>query len=986
MSIVSKNLTNIILPHLRQFLMTIFIMQLSTFVFAQTSTLMGKVTSENDVALSGVTISLIGTDNSVITDKKGEFKINASKNAILRLSLKGFKTLDIYVGDKESINVIMQSDELAESSLPIGFGNQHRNDITGVVTQMSKKGFNKDIMTAPQDMLVGKIAGVQITSNDGSPGSSSIINIRGINSFYDISRPLIVIDGVPMDNSEYAGILGMQNPLTLINPKDIESMTILKDASTASIYGMRASNGVILITTKKATEDRLQIVLNSSVAVSTLPKSFAMLSGEQLKTLADAELASGLPGLNSDALTRLGSANTNWQKEITQNTISTNQHISVSGMYKKIPIRASYGYTNQDGVIKTTNMNRNSISLSIVPTFFNGNLQIESNLKAVSQTQNFGNSSAYKSALEYDPTQVVYSGVRKWGGYKTWTQDSAGVLNNPLANPITIAPANPVALLNQTQNIATVLRSLGNLKFDYRWHSFPSLRLILNTGFDFAKSNANNNSPTNSAFTYSAGGGYLNNSTGNNSSSLLEAYTEYAAKNGPNKIVATFGYSHQNFDDRSTSFIRNGQNPPIYFLSQLTMGPNGNPQMVPYQNPPAQNRLRSFFGRINYSFNDKYLLSISIRNDASSRFTQNHGQFFPAIAMGWRIHKESFMRDTESVSEFKIRGSYGITGNQAGNKTMTESTTHLDIGLDFGFFNNRISGSFDWYQKNAANLTNIVPAPSGNNYSNYIITNEGAMSNRGIELAIEALLIKSKDLQWHIGINIAHNENKITKLFTNLSTGLTWLSKGPLITGGIGRYVESFEIGQPIYSFRVLQQIYSKQGTPLEGEYVDQSHQGGNVATNPLNLTHYHSPNPSIIAGINTCFNIRRFDFNFSGHGSFGNWVYSNNESSTAFFSNLYNPAGFFNNLPVSVFNSSFVQAQYQSSYYVRNASFFRMDNINLSYSLNGFKKQKVRISLSVQNAFVITKYNGVDPEVNSGVDYAQYPRPRIYLLGLTFQ
>lgn len=1021
--------------------LTVLLVCMSLSGYAQQRTISGKVTSADDgSAIPGVNILEKGTTNGTATDSNGEYKVTVSDNATLVFSFVGYKSQEIVVSSQSVINVVLATDITSlQEIVVVGYGQQEKKDVTGSVVAVGTKDFNKGIMSSPQDMLVGKVAGVQITSADGSPGASSTIRIRGTNSVAGSSDPLIVIDGFPVDNSLQSNIPGMQNPLTLINPKDIESITVLKDASATAIYGMRAANGVIMITTKKGTEGKPQFTFNTSVSVSTTQKYFGVLTGDQYRALVKSELAAGLPGITSAAETRLGTANTNWQKQVTQNAISNDQNLAVSGTYKDIPYRVSYGFTDQEGLIKTTNMVRNSVNVFLTPTFLDGDLQVSANFKGSHQQQNFGNGGAFGSAISYDPTQPVYTPGGRWGGFRTWTIDSAGILNNQSAKPNAIATANPMALLYQTNNVGTVNRGIGNLKIDYRLRFFPAIKLTMNAGFDYSASMGYNNSPNNAAFTAAGGFGSLNNYTGNNRSRLLDLYANYSKLINDHKFDVTAGYSYQAFEVYGTSFIRNGQNPAIYSTSQNQLDINGNPILdktgnpfqVPYQNVPSLNYLLSFFGRANYSFADKYLVSLSLRDDASSRFaSQNRWQVFPAAAVGWRINKEDFMQDLKVVSDLKLRGSYGITGNQAistgaqnssypylpiytvgttaaqysfgGSPVVTvtpqaydpnikwETTAQSDIGLDFGFLNNRITGTVDVYQKNTTNLLNTIPVALGSNFSNSLTTNVGSMTNKGIEFAIRALVMKSNDFEWNFGFNVAHNENQITKLLQNNDPN----SLGNLvggISGGLGGTVENQQVGYPINSFFVFQQIYNAQGKPIEGLYVNQTGLSGPVTGNNANRIRFHSPNPMAILGINSRFNYKKFDFFFSGHASLGNWVYNNNESSKAYFGNLYNQSGFFNNLPSTIFNTNFYQPQSLSSYYIQNASFFRMDNMSLGYDIGEVvQKLKARVNFTVQNAFFITKYKGIDPEVNNGglspgIDNGLYPRPRIYLVGLNF-
>jgi len=1014
--------------------------------WAQERAVSGKVTSSDDgSALPGVNIVEKGTTNGTVTDANGEFKISVNSNAMLVFSSIGYKTLEVAAGSQTTLAVILQNDIVGLSEIVVvGYGQQEKKDVTGSVVAVGTKDFNKGIMSSPQDLLVGKVAGVQITSADGSPGSNSTIKIRGTNSLNGGVDPLIVIDGFPVDNapaglsSTPGNVPGLSNPLSLINPNDIETITVLKDASATAIYGLRAANGVIIITTKKGAEGKPQISLNSTVSVSTPQRYFDVLTGDQMRSIANSQLAGGLPGLTQSAITnRLGTANTDWQKEIYQSAVSNNQNLSVAGTYKSIPYRVSYGFTDQEGLVKTTNLVRNSININLTPTLLDGDLQVAATFKGMNTQQNFGNSGAVGAATAYDPTQPVRNGNTNWGGYTTWVASSDNLADgkmDPNGTPNPIATSNPVALLNQTDNRSNVYRGIGNLKLDYRLKFFPAIKLTMNAGFDYSTSTGHNNNPNNAAFTAAGGYGYLDNYTGTNRSKLLDLYANYTKAIDRSKFDVTAGYSYQSFEINSSNFARNGQANPIYTDSQneldkngdLVLDGSGNPIQVPHQAIPQLNYLLSFFGRANYTFDDKYLLSLSLRDDASSRFAkQNQFIVFPSAAVGWRINKESFMDGVKFLSDLKLRGSYGITGNQNinvngssqnssypylglyqqgnpanqyqfGSGFVTtqrpqaydanikwETTAQANVGLDFGFLNNRITGTVDVYQKNTTNLLNQIPSPLGSNFTNSILTNVGSMTNKGIEFAVRAVAVKTKDFEWNFGFNIAHNENQVTKLLQNNDPNSIGNLVGG-ISGGLGGTIQNQQVGYPINSFFVFQQVYNTQGKPIEGLYVDQTGQGGTVTANNANRIRLHSPNPMAIMGINSRFNYKKFDFYFSGHAVFGNYVYNNNQSSKAYYTNMYYQSGYFNNIPSGVTDTNFRYPQSYSSYYIQDASFFRMDNISLGYNVGEItRKLKARVSFTMQNAFFITKYKGVDPEVNGGIDNNIYPRPRVYMLGL---
>ncbi|MGC4023523.1 MAG: TonB-dependent receptor [Cyclobacteriaceae bacterium] len=1041
--------------------LTVFLVCLAFSGIAQQRAVSGKVTTTDDGStLPGVNVLEKGTTNGTVTDANGEFKISVGDNAVLVFSFVGYKSQEVAIGSQSVVNVVLESDITSLSEVVVvGYGTQEKKDVTGVVAAVGTKDFNRAIISSPQDMLIGKVAGVQITTNNGAPGSGSTIRIRGNGSANASQDPLIVIDGFPVDNSGpntgsgQSGLVGVANPLATLNPNDIETFTVLKDASATAIYGLRAANGVIIITTKKGKDGKPQISYNSTVSVSSPMKYFDVMSGDQYRAAVQQQLTNGLSGLTASAVNRLGTSNTDWQRQVFQTSVSHDQNINVSGSYKSLPYRISYGYTDQEGILKTTNFVRNSVNVNLTPTFLNGDLQATVSYKGMITTQNFGDAGAVGAATSFDPTQPVYNGNTNWGGYFTYTQLANALPNgavNPEALPITIGATNPVALLMQTDNKSNVRRGIGTLKLDYRVRFLPALKLTVNAGFDFSTSTGHNNAPYNAAFTYGSGFGKKTDYTGQNRSVLLDLYANYSKQINEHKFDFTGGYSYQGFERDGSNFARTA--PPT--LAQWVAGKYQN--YIASPTPPAvvysdyqfaadnttkiarqyvhnPNYLLSFFGRLNYSYDDKYLVTASFRQDASSRFSaQNRWTIFPALALGWRLSKEDFMRGSRMISNLKVRGSYGITGNQdvLGNVNLGssgaqsiaypylpvyqvsnaqaqyqfgdtfvntyrpgvydknfkwETTGQLNIGVDFGIFDDKITGTIDVYQKKTSDLINFIPLAAGSNFSNYFITNVGNLENKGIELTLNAVAIKKQDFEWNVGFNMSHNENKVTKLLKYSDPSYTGIQVG-FISGGVGTTIQNIQVGYPVNSFYVFQQVYGQNGRPIEGLYVDRTGSGGDVTANNSNKMRYHKPQPDLLMGINSRVNYKQWDFYFQGRFSFGNYVYNNNQSSKAFYStNMYNQAGFFSNLPRAISDTQFVNPQYYSSYYVQNASFFKMDNISVGYNFNQLftQKLKARVGLTVQNAFFVTKYKGIDPEVDGGIDNNVYPRPRVFLLSL---
>ena len=981
---------------------------LTLSVAAQERSITGKVTdATTNEGLIGVTVLIEGTYSGTVTDVDGNYTVKVTPTAKLVFSFIGYETQTLAVGQLAKLNVAMKTETKGlDEVVVIGYGTVKKSDATGAVSTVSSKDFNKGAITSAQDLLAGKSAGTVVTSNSGAPGSGSTIRIRGGSSMSASNDPLIIIDGFPVSNS---GISGLANPLSTINPNDIESMTILKDASATAIYGSRASNGVILITTKKGVTGKPMLIeYNGTFGVSTVNKYMDVLSGDEFRALAFDLAKRSQVGLSMGALTRLGKENTNWQKEIYRTAITHDHNLSMSGGMSKMPYRISLGYTGQDGILKTTDMKRETMSIGLDPRFFDDHLKVNINLKGSYTLQNFGDAGAVGSAVAFDPTQPVRNGNTKFGGYFTWVNLSDVIgdgMMNPNGGPNPIGVANPVALLEQTDNRSYVTRSLGNVQLDYKFHFLPELRANMNAGYDYFNTNGHNYATDNAAFTYRSGIGRLLDYTQSGKSQLFDFYLNYVKdfKSINSKLDATAGYSWQHFYKDGSNLSRNGDGSQVSDNSRFI----------------NENYLVSFFGRVNYSLKDRYLLTLTVRDDGSSRFSKkNRWGLFPAAAFAWKIKDEFFLKDISTVSDLKLRLGYGVTGQQdIGNdypylpvyreSTSTaqyqfgntfyntlrpnpydanikwEETTTYNVGLDYGFLNNRITGSIDVYDRKTKDLLNFIPIAAGSNFSNFLTTNVGNLENKGAEFSINGRVVESKDWTWNVGFNAAYNENKITKLTKTDDPNYPGVDVGG-IGGGVGNMIQNQRVGFPSNSFFVFQQVYGSNGMPIEGLYVDRTGSGGTVTSNNLNKYHYKKPAPDYTIGINTRVSYKNVDFSFSGRSNIGNYVY-NNVASGALYSTVYNQSGFYNNLPRLVNNAKFTNTQYFSDFYVENASFFKMDNISLGY--NFVKAFKARVSLTVQNAFTITKYKGLDPEVDGGIDNNFYPRPRVYVLGvnLTF-
>lgn len=971
--------------------------------FAQEATITGSVQDKaNGETLPGVTVLLKGTTTGTVTSITGDFNLKAKVGDVLVISCIGYASQEIAVASAAPLKISLSAEAIGLNDVVvIGYGQVKKSDATGALTTVSSKDFNKGSITSPQDLLVGKSAGVVITSSGGAPGAGSQIRVRGGSSLTASNDPLIVIDGVPQDNTSIAGLA---NPLSTINPNDIESFTVLKDASATAIYGSRASNGVIIITTKRGSATGgMKVQYSGNVSVSTVPAFVDVLSASELKTLANERLGSN--NIDAAAVAKLGASNTDWQKEIYSNAISHDHNLSVSGAQFKTPYRVSVGYTDQNGILKNTSLNRYTASIGLDPKFLNDNLKVNINAKGSVTENSFGETGAVGAANSFDPTQPVKNGNTNYGGYTTWTTNGTpnGAYNQ-------MATTNPLAMADLTDNKSTVNRGTGNIQLDYKMPFLPDLRANLNTSIDIYSSEGHNNADTTLVSTRRSGYGRNQKYTQDGYTQLLDFYLNYVKdlEGIASKIDLTGGYSWQKNRMEHTN------------IQQSIVAP-GHPLVTADDSKSATvNYLVSFFARMNYTLKNRYLLTATLRDDGSSRFAKdNRWGLFPSVALAWKLNEESFLANIDALNELKVRVGWGQTGQQDlgqsdfpylgtyrssqpsasyqfGNtwvstlrpnaydpKIKWETTTTQNIALDYGFFNGRISGSIDVYKRVTDDLLSNITIPNGSNFSNTLTTNVGSLENKGFEFSISVRPISTQKSNLNIGFNLAYNENKITKLLRTDDPNYLGIQTGG-ISGGTGNNIQVNSVGYAINSFFVLQQVYDSNGSPIEGVYVDRSGKGGNVAGSLSNYYRYKSPSAPYTMGLNARYTYKSFDFSFSGRLNIGNYVY-NNAASNAFYANLYNN-NFWQNLNASVKETKFSNSQYFSDYYVENASFFRMDNISAGYSFDKIFTDKLRghLNFTVQNAFVITKYSGLDPEVTNGIDNNLYPRPRTFLLGLT--
>lgn len=1001
---MTKRIKNI--SKLFSFLMIFLLISLATS--AQT-TVTGKVNdSQNGSSLQGVTVSVKGTQNAVQTGSDGSFKIAVPANAsTLLITSVGYEPQQVSVNGQSSINVsLVQTTSRLNDVVVVAYGSRRRGDLTGSITSVSSKDFQKGFIPSSEQLLQGKVAGLQITSGGGSAGGGSKIRIRGGASLNASNDPLIVIDGVPVEGN---GISGTGNLLSTINPNDIESISVLKDASATALYGSRASNGVIIITTKKGAKGKIRYNFNSQISVSNVADQVDVLTADQVrKIITDDATATG----NNTYKNLLGSANTNWQDEIYRTALGNDNTISASGSAGPVPFRLSLGYLTQEGVLLKNKFDRLSSALNLSPKFLNDHLAVNLNIKASTIKNNFSNQGAVGAAIAFDPTQPV-SAANKYGGYFEWLQADG--------KPIDLANRNPLGLINLRDNTSRVNRIIGNIQLDYKVHFFPDLHVLVNLGEDYTKGKGNDNTDSLSATVYKTGGrkSYYQQAKKN---TLADVQLFYAKeiKSINTKLDILVGHSFQEFLTNVYNYAsfsyRAIANPLVPNLKDTLENSQPN-----FATDDPKYRLESYLGRVNFNIADKYLLTASLRRDASSKFSpDNRVGYFPAAAAAWKLRDE-FFHNSNVISELKLRLGWGITGQQDGipyysyltrytrsnssaqyqfgNTFYTflrpegydasikwETTTTSNAGLDFGLLNNRISGSVDFYLKKTKDLLSDVPVAPGGNFVNRITTNVGNMDVHGIELSMNIIPIKQADLTWDVGFNISYNKRKITKLLKYEDPNFKGIDVGGI---GIatGNFIGKNLVGYAPNSFFVYKQIYDKDNHPIEGLYED-INRDGKVNADDRYL--YKQPNADYVFGVNTQLAYKKFSLGLTAHGLAGNYLFNQYNAGSGILSVLKNPINFIGNASSIYLESGFKNNsnnEFLSDYFIENASFLRLDNINVGYNVGKvFRNQAtLRILGSVQNVAVFTKYKGLDPENSSdfGIDGNIYPRPRIYTFGI---
>lgn len=995
---------------------------LSASAFAQQVVVKGNVVDETGEPVIGASVKVVGGTLGTVTDIDGNFTLNADKKSTIEVTYIGYEPVKMQAGQNLTIHLKNTSSTLNEVVV-IGYGAVKKSDLTGSVTALKPDSKNKGLVVNAQDMLSGKVAGVNVTSNSGEPGVGTQIRIRGGSSLNASNDPLIVIDGVPMDNNK-VGNTG-SNLLSTINPQDIESFNVLKDASATAIYGSRGSNGVIIITTKKGHKgQKPEISYSGSVSVSQKKKTYDMMNGDQYRAYVKS-----LFNENDDAVKALGTANTDWQDLIYRTAVSHDHNITVAGSAGKfLPYRVSVGYTSQQGILKNSDYNRYTASVNLNPSLLNDHLNLNLNAKGMYSKAKKADTGAIGNAVSFDPTQSPYAftsqrdiallkangGIQQtlnnFGGYFNWLT-SASAYNNPQW-PFTRfndAPANPLAQLELGGNVEKVRSFIGSADIDYKVHGFEDLRLHMTLGAEIAKGTVDETQPTSYPTTLYYGGITDNENFKRNL--LLSAYAQYYkdfSKNHHFDIMGGYEYQHFYFD-YNNSWIQykpeSDPNPGEVFKDTKDID-------------KYENFLVSFFGRANYTLMNRYFFTATVRDDGSSRF-KDHWGLFPSFAFAWRMKDENNLKDIKWLSDLKFRAGYGVTGQQEGisnylwfkqykkgqnygqypiigdgtiytplyynDKLKWEKTTTYNLGLDFGICN-RLTGSIDWYVRNTTDLINSAPVAALAGSADKGIQNIGSMKNTGVELSLNYVAVNTKDWYWTMNYNLTYNRNRITDLNGVSDTG------DPVTTGdnidNVNK-VLAYQTGYAANSFYVYEQMYDKNGKPIEGAVVDRN--GDGVISNADKYLYKQVAAP-VTMGFSTRVEWKNFDLGFSLRASLGNYVFNNFEQGKRLktTSSVWCQNAYLANRPVNTlgWDSDALESKL-SDYFVQNASFLKMDNITLGYSFNrlfksgSWKGISGRVYASCSNVFTITNYKGIDPEVYNGIDNNIYPRPITFQFGL---
>ena len=972
----------------------------ASVVFAQGGYQVKGVVEDALGPVIGATVMEVGTTNGTSTGLDGDFVLRVKgADATIEVSCIGYASQTFKASEVPAVIRLEEDTHFLDEVVVIGYGTVKKSDLTGSVSTVKADEINKGVITTPADLLRGKSAGVVVTSGSGMPGSGATVRIRGGASLNASNDPLYIIDGLPVSND---GISGMSDPLSSINPEDIESFTVLKDASATAIYGSRASNGVIVITTKKgakgAASNIPHVAVDFTSSLNTIAKYQKVLTGDQMRELIAERVAKGLTA--AAALDALGTENTDWQKLIYRAAPTVDANVSVNGNAGFVPYRVSGGFTTQNGTLKGSKMDRGTLSLNLAPTFLDKHLSANLNGKYTLAKNWYANQGAIGSALRYDPTQPVYATDEEGGlhGYRIWRM-SNGDVN-------TMATTNPIAQLEEQDDRATANRFIGNAQFDYKSFIVEGLRFNVNLGIDWARSGgltevAQGSEASFHSTSQSGSGSHTDYHYGR-MNTTFEAYADYNKTKGDHFMDVMAGYSWQRFySDSDSKTVKLSD--PDYVLSE-SVG-------------KGEYFLVSFFGRANYTFADKYMATVTVRRDGTSRFQNHKWGLFPSVAFGWNLLKEDFAPKDMNLSTLKLRLSWGQTGQQDvggyydtfatfysnrigsyyqfNGETVNpitalgynadlkwETTTTYNIGFDFGQNNDEFTVSFDAYKRDTKDLLSYVQVAALSNLTNYLNTNIASMTNTGVEIEAKKVLINTKDESLTIGGNIAFNNNKITKLNASNENNTGVRTGG--ISGGTDNWVQMHQVGHPMSAFYVYQQVYDEDGNPIFGQYVDRNNDG---VINESDRYFYHKPTADCTLGLNVNYSYKNWTAALSGHGSIGNWVYNNVASNQEMFKDLW-VNSFVSNRLTSALKSNFDDAMYISDYYIQNGSFFKLDNLTVGYTFPSIMKivkdrdASLNVFGTIQNILTITGYKGIDPEVFGGIDGTVYPRPRTFVVG----
>ena len=963
-------------------------------LLAQTRTVKGEVTdAQNGEALIGATVTVEGEKGGTVTDFDGNFSLQVSSSAKkIKVSYIGYIDKILTISDNMQVKLESDSKALADVVV-IGYGTARKSDLTGSVATVKAKDFNKGLVSSPEQLINGKVSGVQIMSNSGSASAGSTIRVRGGASLNASNDPLIVLDGVPLEQGGISG--NSSNFLSMINPSDIESMTVLKDASSTAIYGSRASNGVIIITTKKGQQGGLKVNFNTTNSMQTRAQMVDMLSHDDFVNVINQYGTDNQKSL-------LGNANTDWNDEVYRTAFGTDNNLSLSGSIGKyLPFRVSAGYYNQSGLVRKDNVERWTGNVVLTPSFFQDHLKLTINAKGTLNNNSFNNGGAVWAAATFNPTIPVYSGNSNYGGFNE-ALDADGY-------PVNAGVRNPRGLVDLYDSKSKVSRFIGSMDVDYKVHFLPDLKLHATIGADYAKGDGTIYVPGYAAQSFnkdeSLSGSDYKYGPQKNENRLLTLYANYAKyfENIKSNVDLTAGYDYQFW--KSTT--------PLYYTKSAAGTTLSTVKASDYRHV-----MLSYYGRINYSFDGKYLLTATVRRDASSRFSKDtRWGTFPSVALGWTLTEEPWLKNQKVLSNLKLRASYGVTGQQEGignynylpvyTSSVTgaealingqyittyrpeayvsdlkwETTTSWNFGLDFGFLNGRIGGAIDFYTRKTKDLLASVPTAAGTNFSKTILTNVGNVDSKGIEVSLNATPIQTKDWEWNLSYNFTWQNMKVKNLSLTQGGSQTNVKVGPSIDA---YQFQVLSEGYEPYMFYVYHQLYdSETGKPIEGAYADLN---GDGEINDGDLYRYHSPAPKYIMGLSTSLRYKQLTLGMSFRANIDNYVYNGMGMSTGAWETVSYNNSQLNNLNTSFLKTGFKTRQYLSDYYVENASFLKLDNLSLSYNVGKINKwASLTVSAMVQNVFTITGYSGTDPEVPNGMDNSFYPRPRTYSVSLGLQ